>query len=131
VRSNSDGDRPFDILFHTLIQNPRISFLIVNDGYTIERHIHGMEAEYNDVVAWKYKDLVGVFTPISSSPQATGAAPRTYQVRTVPELEKLLTEDADFATGRGLRFVELYMPREDAPASLKMTAEASAKRNAE
>jgi len=108
-----------------------IIFLIVNDGYTIERHIHGMEAEYNDVVAWKYKDLVGVFTPISSSPQATGAAPRTYQVRTVPELEKLLTEDADFATGRGLRFVELYMPREDAPASLKMTAEASAKRNAE
>lgn len=94
-----------------------------------------MDAEYNDVVAWKYKDLVGVFTPLasSSSPSSSSAAPppRTYQIRTVPELEKLLTQDEDFAAGGGLRFVELYMPREDAPASLKLTAEASAKRNAE
>lgn len=93
-----------------------------------------MDAEYNDVVAWKYKDLVDVFTPLassSSSSSSSAAPPRTYQIRTVPELEKLLTQDEDFASGKGLRFVELYMPREDAPASLKLTAEASAKRNAE
>lgn len=90
-----------------------------------------MDAKYNDVVAWKYKDLVDVFTPISHSPQDAGAAPRTYQARTIPELEKLLTEDDNFANGRGVRFVELHMPREDAPASLVMTAQASAKRNAE
>ncbi|KAH7029386.1 pyruvate decarboxylase [Microdochium trichocladiopsis] len=111
-----------------------IIFLIVNDGYTIERHIHGMDAEYNDVVAWKYQDLVDVFTPASSSSSSSKTptkSPRKYQVRTVTELEKLLTQDGDFAAGGGLRFVELYMPREDAPASLKLTAEASAKRNAE
>ncbi len=31
-------------------------FLINNDGYTIERFIHGMEAHYNDVARWRYLD---------------------------------------------------------------------------
>ncbi|KAF7512841.1 hypothetical protein GJ744_011944 [Endocarpon pusillum] len=31
-------------------------FLINNDGYTIERFIHGMKAHYNDVPRWRYLD---------------------------------------------------------------------------
>ncbi|ERF70777.1 hypothetical protein EPUS_08335 [Endocarpon pusillum Z07020] len=31
-------------------------FLINNDGYTIERFIHGMKAHYNDVSRWRYLD---------------------------------------------------------------------------
>jgi TPP-dependent 2-oxoacid decarboxylase len=31
-------------------------FLINNDGYTIERFIHGMKAHYNDVARWRYLD---------------------------------------------------------------------------
>lgn len=90
-----------------------------------------MDAEYNDVVHWKYKDLVDVFTPVSSdSSSSSPPKAKKYEVHTAMELEKLLA-DKDFSDGQGLRFVELYMPKEDAPASLKMTAEASAKRNAE
>jgi pyruvate decarboxylase len=36
------------------------SFVICNKGYTIERFIHGMSAEYNDIQEWKYKDLLPV-----------------------------------------------------------------------
>jgi pyruvate decarboxylase len=31
-------------------------FLINNDGYVIERFIHGMKATYNDVAPWRYLD---------------------------------------------------------------------------
>ncbi|KAI2602948.1 pyruvate decarboxylase [Hypoxylon fragiforme] len=99
-----------------------IIFVICNDGYTIERFIHGMDAAYNDVATWRYKDLPAVFG-------ATEDTARSYAVHTRGELEKLL-KDQDFNERKGLRFVELYMPREDAPKSLMLTAEASAKRNA-
>ncbi|KAI0845347.1 pyruvate decarboxylase [Daldinia vernicosa] len=99
-----------------------IIFVICNDGYTIERYIHGMNASYNDVVEWRYKDLPAVFG-------GTEETARSYAVRTRGELEKLLA-DRDFNDRKGLRLVELYMPREDAPKSLMLTAEASARRNA-
>lgn len=100
-----------------------IIFVVCNEGYTIERYIHGMDAAYNDVQNWRYQDLVPAF----------GAQPgrfKTYQVKTKDEVEALFADD-DFGSASGLRFVELYMPKEDAPGALKMTAEASAKRNAE
>ncbi|KAH9890869.1 pyruvate decarboxylase [Xylariomycetidae sp. FL2044] len=99
-----------------------IIFVICNDGYTIERFIHGMEAEYNDVVQWRYKDLPAVLG-------GTDETARSYVVKTKDELDALLA-DKEFSEGRGLRFVELYMPKENAPSSLMMTAEASAKNNA-
>jgi pyruvate decarboxylase len=100
-----------------------ISFIICNDGYTIERFIHGMEEAYNDVPTWKYKDLGTVFG-------GSEKTVKSYAVKTPTELEALLA-DEDFAINRKcLRLVELYMGREDAPRSLKMTAEASARTNA-
>lgn len=99
-----------------------IIFCICNQGYTIERYIHGMDAVYNDVQEWKYQDLVPTF----------GAKPdeyKTYQVKTREELETLFHDDS-FASAPYLQFVELYMPKEDAPAALKITAEASATTNA-
>ncbi|KAI0431269.1 thiamine pyrophosphate enzyme [Xylaria sp. FL1042] len=100
-----------------------IIFVICNDGYTIERFIHGMDASYNDVATWQYRDLGTVF---GGSP----ATVKSYAVHTPAELETLLA-DEDFAVNyHGLRLVELYMGREDAPRSLKMTAEVSAKTNA-
>ncbi|KAI1363533.1 thiamine pyrophosphate enzyme [Xylaria arbuscula] len=100
-----------------------IIFVICNDGYTIERFIHGMDATYNDVATWQYRDLGTVF---GGSP----ATVKSYAVHMPAELETLLA-DREFSTDfRGLRLVELYMPREDAPQSLMMTAEVSAKNNA-
>ena len=83
-----------------------------------------MEAEYNDVATWQYRDLVAAFGG------EDGDGCRTYAVKTPAELSALL-EDSDFNAARpGLRFVEVYMPRDDAPAALKLTAAASARNNA-
>lgn len=98
------------------------SFVLCNDGYTIERFIHGMDAEYNDIVQWQFKELVTVFG-------GTEQTAKKFQVKTKDELNKLLT-DAEFNAAKCLQFVELYMPKEDAPRALVMTAEASAKNNA-
>ncbi|KAF2429566.1 pyruvate decarboxylase [Tothia fuscella] len=123
------GDGSFQLTaqeLSTMLRNDLnpIIFVICNDGYTIERYIHGWEASYNDVQTWKYKDL----------PKAFGARDeqiRTYAVKTKEEVEKLFG-DKDFKDqeSKCLRFVELYMDKEDAPAALKLTAEASAKNNA-
>jgi pyruvate decarboxylase len=48
-------------------------FLINNDGYTIERFIHGMKAHYNDVAAWRYLDAPNFFGgDIEQSPETDG-----------------------------------------------------------
>jgi len=98
-----------------------IIFVICNDGYTIERFIHGFDAEYNDINPWKYKDIVNVF-----GGAARGA--KTYLVKTKKEVSALLN-DKDFKAANVLQFVELYVPRDDAPRALKLTAEASARTN--
>lgn len=99
-----------------------IIFVICNEGYTIERYIHGMDASYNDISNWKFKDLIPVFG-------GTEKNSRTWQVKTKQEAEDLFN-DQSFAKAERLEFVELYMPKEDAPRALKMTAEASASLNA-
>lgn len=96
-------------------------FVICNDGFTIERFIHGMNAEYNDINEWKYKELVRVFGGEKTC--------KTFTIKTKNELNDLLV-DEEFKSAECLQFVELYMPREDAPRALIMTAEASAKNNA-
>lgn len=99
-----------------------LSFVLCNDGYTIERFIHGMNAEYNDVAEWHYKELVTAFG-------ATEEQAGKFQVKSVAELNALLT-DEEFIAAKRLQFVEIYLPREDAPRALIMTAAASAKTNA-
>jgi pyruvate decarboxylase len=53
-----------------------------------------------------------------------------YVVKTKSELNKLLANE-DFCQSNKLQFVELWMPKEDAPRALKITAELSAKNNAQ
>jgi pyruvate decarboxylase len=122
------GDGSFQLTAQevsTMIRNnlSPIIFVICNKGYTIERLIHGMEDAYNDVQEWKYKDLPEVF----------GAQPGTvltYRVETKEQLEKLFGDD-EFSSGetKKMRFVELVMPWDDAPAALKGVAEAAAANN--
>jgi pyruvate decarboxylase len=122
------GDGSFQLTAQevsTMIRNnlSPIIFVICNKGYTIERLIHGMEDAYNDVQEWKYKDLPEVF----------GAQPGTvltYRVETKEQLEKLFGDD-EFSSGetKKMRFVELVMPWDDAPAALKGVAAAAAANN--
>lgn len=80
--------------------------LINNDGYTIERCIHGRNQEYNDVSRWRYLE----------APRFFGADDDTYiaAARTWAELAEVLKHNKVKASG-GLRMVEIFLDREDAP----------------
>lgn len=101
--------------------NP-ILFVICNDGYTIERLIHGPDAGYNDIQNWNYKALLPAFG-------AKEGNYKTYQVKTKDEVDALF-QDKNFASAPYLQLVELHMPRDDAPVALRKTAANAARLNA-
>ncbi|KAI1353631.1 thiamine diphosphate-binding protein [Xylaria sp. FL0043] len=80
--------------------------LINNDGYTIERVIHGLKQGYNDVAAWRYLQAPAFF----------GAKEDTFtaKVKTLGELHDLL-ETEQFNKAEGFKMVEVIMDREDVP----------------
>jgi pyruvate decarboxylase len=80
-----------------------------------------MDASYNDIARWDNKGLVDVFA-------GQGRASK-FSAKTKDELNKLLA-DPGFKAAKELQFVEIHMPKKDAPRALVMTAEASAKTNA-
>lgn len=55
--------------------------MICNEGYTIERYIHGWEASYNDIQEWDFVNLPATF----------GAKDlyKGYRIKTRDELTKL------------------------------------------
>ncbi|KAJ6093309.1 hypothetical protein N7486_008598 [Penicillium sp. IBT 16267x] len=97
-----------------------IVFVICNEGYTIERYIHGWDAKYNDIQPWDHVNIPKVF--------GADDGYKGYRIKTRDELHKLFAEPS-FNDSDSLRLVELYMPRDDAPSALKSTAEAAAARN--
>ncbi|KAJ5541572.1 Pyruvate decarboxylase [Penicillium frequentans] len=99
--------------------NP-IVFVICNEGYTIERYIHGWDATYNDIQPWDHVNIPKVFGATDGY--------KGYRIKTRDEVHKLFAEPS-FNESDSLRLVELYMPRDDAPAALKLTADAAAARN--
>lgn len=72
-----------DLLRHDL--NP-IIFILNNNGYTIERLIHGAREEYNHVPLWKHGELLDAF--------GVGYKTKAYQVRTCKDWDDLLKEKA-------------------------------------
>lgn len=80
--------------------------LINNDGYSIERFIHGRKQGYNDVARWRYLEAPSFF----------GAPKDTYtaSAKTWAELKTILGND-EVNNTRGLSMIEVVMEREDAP----------------
>ncbi|KAI5307304.1 Pyruvate decarboxylase 1 [Ascosphaera pollenicola] len=98
-----------------------IIFIICNNGYTIERYIHGWESEYNDIQPWRHLDLAKQFG-------AKEGTFRTYSVKTKTELLNLC-KDEQFSSADVLQLVEIHMPQDDCPRSLKLTCIAAANMN--
>ncbi|KAJ0418343.1 putative pyruvate decarboxylase [Aspergillus carlsbadensis] len=90
-----------------------IIFLLNNDGYTIERCIHGRNAGYNDITPWQYLKGPEFF----GAPMEGEYAARTWQVRTWGDFEKALTDET-MLRGKGVRMVEIFMEKLDAPPPL-------------
>jgi pyruvate decarboxylase len=101
-----------------------IIFLINNDGYTVERWVHGMEESYNDIPAWKYSLLPETM----GARLGEGGNARAMQIRTRHEIEALWQTE-EFKNVKGMQFVEVFMPKLDAPVPLKMFCTSAEKNN--
>jgi indolepyruvate decarboxylase len=103
------------ILLHGL---KPIIFLINNDGYTVERMIHGAEQRYNDINRWNYRRIPDVLDLNGNS--------ISLQVKNEEELEEALSK-AEKANK--LVFIEVHMGRLDSPALLRELGKLFAEQN--
>ncbi|KIW32929.1 hypothetical protein, variant [Cladophialophora immunda] len=88
-----------------------IIFVINNNGYAIERAIHGPEQGYNDVsMMWDYQKMLGFF----GAREDTGVKAKSRATKTVEELEAVLKDD-DFASGNSIQLCEIFMDTFDYP----------------
>ncbi|KIX96308.1 uncharacterized protein Z520_08086 [Fonsecaea multimorphosa CBS 102226] len=100
-------------------------FVINNDGYVIERWIHGMKAGYNDIQPWRYLEAPSYF----GAPKDDPAYPVvTRRAETWGQLKDILAEPG-LQAGKGLNIVEVMMDREDAPDVLKKLVVSTSRRN--
>lgn len=60
--------------------------MICNDGYTIERYIHGWDAKYNDIQPWDFLNIPKVFGAKDGY--------QGYRIKTRDELNKLFADEA-------------------------------------
>ncbi|CAH6720121.1 pyruvate decarboxylase isozyme 3 [[Candida] jaroonii] len=94
-------------------------FVLNNDGYTIERLIHGEESVYNDIQPWDHQQLLSTFKADNFE---------SIRVDTAEDLTKLF-KDADFNKHDKIRLVEIMLGKMDAPVNLVEQAKLSAKTN--
>ncbi len=98
---------------------PVVVVVVDNDGYTVERAIHGPDEPYNDIPRWDWTAL----------PAALGAdrAPRAHRADTVGELEAALA-DADRKPA-GVTLIQAVVPRMDVPELLSALTRALSQAN--
>lgn len=96
-----------------------VIFLLNNEGYTVERAIHGPEQRYNDIAQWNWTQL----------PQALAGE---HQVKTlrVTEPEQLRQALREVGDSQQLAFVEVVLPKMDIPELLDTVSRAIQSRNA-
>ncbi|SCU92969.1 LADA_0G00628g1_1 [Lachancea dasiensis] len=95
-------------------------FVLNNNGYTIEKLIHGEFAQYNEIQGWKHLELLPTF----------GATDyEAVRVATTGEWNKL-AECPEFNKNSKIRMIEVMLPVMDAPESLVKQAQLTAATNA-
>ena len=94
-----------------------IIFLINNDGYTIERAIHGANMSYNDIQSWQYAQLPKIF----------GDNVCNAQVHTEQDLESALKQTE--RRRDTMWFIEVFMDRDDCPETLRKLGKACETKN--
>lgn len=95
-----------------------IIFLLNNDGYTVERAIHGPEQRYNDIAQWNWTAL----------PHAMSVQCATQSWR-VSETVQLTAVMAQFMQNRRMTLVEVVMEKQDLPPLLRKVTAALHQRN--
>lgn len=94
-------------------ENLNILIIIINnEGYTIERVIHGRKQPYNDVPFWRHTQALSYFGANEEQ-----IANSVFTARTCGELREVLKNER-VHSGTGLRIVEVAMEREDVQGPL-------------
>ncbi|ESE87471.1 indolepyruvate decarboxylase [Salmonella enterica subsp. indica serovar 6,14,25:z10:1,(2),7 str. 1121] len=95
-----------------------VILLLNNDGYTVERAIHGAAQRYNDIASWNWTQI----------PQALNVAQQaecwrgTQAIQLAEVLERL-------ARPQRLSFIEVMLPKADLPELLRTVTRALEARN--
>lgn len=98
-------------------QTPLI-LLLNNDGYTVERAIHGAAQRYNDIASWNWTQI----------PQALNAAQQAecWRVTQAIQLAEVLER---LERPQRLSFIEVMLPKADLPELLRTVTRALEARN--
>ncbi|OAL28563.1 hypothetical protein AYO22_02757 [Fonsecaea multimorphosa] len=102
-----------------------IIVVINNNGYTIERAIHGPEEvseAYNDIAAWNHQAMLEFFG-------AKNARASTREARTKKELDEVLGLP-EYQHPSGIQVLEVFMEQMDVPWRLATQIDLINKRNA-
>lgn len=100
---------------------PTYLFVLNNNGYTIEKLIHGLHEDYNQIQPWEHMKMLDFF--------AAGAPHESVRISTADELDNLMNDEA-FNKADKTRLVELMLAEFDAPEALVKQAKMSEKMNA-
>jgi pyruvate decarboxylase len=98
-----------------------IILLLNNDGYTIEKLIHGPDRAYNNIQMWRYSKSFEYFGDGLKQNREQAITGFAGQVKTRDEFEKAI-QQAVKETNK-IHFIEVIMPSMDAPKSLVLTIE--------
>ncbi|MCO7177191.1 alpha-keto acid decarboxylase family protein [Sporolactobacillus kofuensis] len=118
------GDGAFQLTFQEVSTMLRedlhpIIFVINNDGYTVERSIHGPEAKYNDIKMWRYANIPAILGGNKNF--------KSYKTTTEGELADALKDMAK--SPDVLRFVEVVTQKMDMPKVLTVLGKIFAAQN--
>jgi indolepyruvate decarboxylase len=95
-----------------------IIFLLNNEGYTVERAIHGAHQRYNDIAQWNWTALPQAFS-------LAGAA-QSWRVSETVQLEGVM---ALLARNEHLSLVEVVLDKDDLPPLLRKVTASLHQRN--
>ena len=98
-------------------QSPVI-LLLNNDGYTVERAIHGANQRYNDIAAWNWMQVPQAFRRECQA--------ECWRVEQAVQLEEVL---ARLSHPQRLSLIEVVLPKADLPELLRTVTRALESRN--
>ncbi|EAV2277725.1 alpha-keto acid decarboxylase family protein [Salmonella enterica] len=95
-----------------------VILLLNNDGYTVERAIHGAAQRYNDIASWNWTQI----PPALNAAQQAECWRVTQAIQLAEVLERL-------ARPQRLSFIEVMLPKADLPELLRTMTRALEARN--
>ncbi|KAK5059931.1 hypothetical protein LTR84_009814 [Exophiala bonariae] len=124
-----DGDGSFQATAQELstvirYRIPLTIFIVNNSGYAYERHIHGLEEDYNNLAPWRYSESPFWFGARDKSQEWSDYPVSTAKVETWSDLGHVLNNQR-FTDPRGLKLIEVIIGKYDVPTKFEQVFKAA------